>query len=103
MPAPYADITGSLVHTQERFRVIIQSYTSINAASTVAPFALTGLLASEVVLAITAARAEDVLVRQYGTITRGLDNTVGFTTVGAVTGTPVINLSYLVFRPSSAA
>lgn len=103
MPAPYADISGSLIHTSERFRVIVQSYTSVNAAGVVAPFAVTGLLASEVVLAVTAARTEDVLLRQYTTITRGLDNTVGFTTVGAVTGTPVINLSFLVFRPSSAA
>lgn len=101
MPSVIEDIGGSVVHTAERFRVVVQSYTHATAVTAVTGIAVTGVGVGDTVLSVGPARAADVVTgRAIQSITRGSDGTVGWTPVGVLGATATVNLAFLVFSPS---
>lgn len=95
------EIGSSVVHTNERFRVVNFVYASVaTAAATVGTITVPGLLASESVVTVTPARTADTNTTRYiTTLARTGVDTISWTNVGTgIVGN--INMSALIFSPS---
>ena len=94
------EIGSSVVHTNERFRVINFVYASVATAAASGTITIAGLTASDTVVSVGPARTADTnATRVITALARTGVDTVTWTNVGTgIVGN--INLSVLVFSPS---